>query len=317
MANVRRDAIRDSLIKSGWGQHAADISSLAASPLEEGIIPNSKAFYDLAKLMSSHYCQIANSLTESEAVREAEKILRELQKTAESNEEVFYSVIYRPYLTVGEEQTIALKEELLSPLSDKEIMSDSLLTKTSEEVVIKERSRLQSLTRNSKVILFMVMVIAALAGYSIWTTSAASSSHSRGEKWRQRGLALQSQLDRAEATILERTSSLNQTRSQVNTASHTLAEARRSLSSSESDVKLLQKRQRQLANDKAQLEDERLFLNKQKQTLATVAGLLLTCNHELIGFTNAVINNDYAWLNTYSDTVVSDCQAAQAAAGNL
>ena len=99
-----------------------------------------------------------------------------------------------------------------------------------------------------------------------------SSGRSRGRSSRRR---LQAQTRKLDAIVAARTRTLNDRVDQLNVLGTKLADAQAALTRSEGDVSSLEVRQRQLADEKAQLED-------QARLLASVARTYQTCKEDLV-----------------------------------
>jgi hypothetical protein len=78
-------------------------------------------------------------------------------------------------------------------------------------------------------------------------------------------------------------------------------------------VRSLERRQRRLANEKAQVEDQRAGLVLQAATLEAVAQTYSDCSDGLALVIQAVAYSDYGWLSANGDQIVATCnQAANA-----
>ena len=123
-------------------------------------------------------------------------------------------------------------------------------------------------------------------------------NHDRADRWRDRSVVLQD-------LVADRTRGLNRQTARLNVASTRLRDARRAIGESEQDVVLLEARQRELANEKAQVEDERA-------ALLSAAGQLESCNagmESLIQVISSGLEPDPAELGG----LVTVCDAADAA----
>ena len=88
-----------------------------------------------------------------------------------------------------------------------------------------------------------VIAFVVLAGAAVYLALASHSNHASAARWRDRAAA-------SERLLTTRTN-------QLNTRSKALNRAAGELEQSQSDVKSLEARQRTLANEKAQVEDQR------------------------------------------------------------
>ncbi len=79
---------------------------------------------------------------------------------------------------------------------------------------------------------------------------------------------------------------------------------------SESDVEDLESRQRQLASEKAQVEDARGALQLQASSLAKLAGEQRDCTAQLGELLNRYAAQDYTWVDANADTVNATCNQA-------
>jgi hypothetical protein len=106
----------------------------------------------------------------------------------------------------------------------------------------------------------LVVLLAGIGGLGY----IALTNHDRADRWRERSLVLQD-------LLVDRTTALNRQTARLNEASVTLRQARTAIARSEEDVADLERRQRALANEKAQVEDQRAVL-------LSAAGQLSACN---------------------------------------
>ena len=113
---------------------------------------------------------------------------------------------------------------------------------------------------------------ALLLGAAVTGGVLAFTNRERADDWRDRSVVLQD-------LVARRTSALNRQTARLNAAAATLRKAQESITRSEKDVTALEARQRELANEKAQIEDQR-------GQLIIVAQALDTCNDGLIEFIN-------------------------------
>jgi septal ring factor EnvC (AmiA/AmiB activator) len=120
-----------------------------------------------------------------------------------------------------------------------------------------------------------VVLVAVLAGWAAWATYAMLENESRATSWQERSQTLRSDLRRLDAVLASRTRELNTRVDQLNVLGGRLTDAHNALKRSEGDVSSLEVRQRQLADEKAELED-------QARLLANVARTYQTCKADLI-----------------------------------
>jgi chromosome segregation ATPase len=141
------------------------------------------------------------------------------------------------------------------------------------------------------------LAIVALAATATYFVYAAKQNRDSAERWQTRAGTLQRTLTARTRQLNTRTDALNRTAS--------------ALKRSESDVDDLEKRQRELASEKAQVEDTRGALQLQAQSLATIAGEQGQCTTGLTELLNRYAANDYAWVDANAASVSSTCEKAQ------
>jgi hypothetical protein len=129
-----------------------------------------------------------------------------------------------------------------------------------------------------------VVLFVALAAWAGWATYAMRENENRATAWQKRTTVLQERTDRLDAVLAERTKTLNTRVDQLNLLGVRLADAQSALKRSEGDVSSLEVRQRQLADEKAQLED-------QARILDSVARSYVTCKDDLVVLLTVVARN--------------------------
>jgi hypothetical protein len=77
-------------------------------------------------------------------------------------------------------------------------------------------------------------------------------------------------------------------------------------------VTSLARRQRELANEKARVEDERRQLQAQQAALETVASDVLSCNSGLVDVLGAVLDEDWDWVAINGSSRLASCSDAGA-----
>ena len=115
----------------------------------------------------------------------------------------------------------------------------------------------------------------ALAGWAGWATYAMRENEQRAVAWQERTKSLQTDAKRLAAVLAARTRTLNDRVDQLNTLGVKLGQAQAALHELAGRVSNLEVRQRQLASEKAWLED-------QARILDGVAGAYLTCKDDLL-----------------------------------
>lgn len=147
----------------------------------------------------------------------------------------------------------------------------------------------------------LVLVLAALAG---WALYAMRANDQRAESWQRRAVALEANTKQLESLVGARTRLLNQRIDQMNALAGKLKRSQVALNQSQGDVSSLEERQRELANEKAQLQD-------QQRALDGVAAGYLTCKRDLI----QLLSDEVSGYDTTYDyaTANSDCSSADSA----
>jgi hypothetical protein len=145
------------------------------------------------------------------------------------------------------------------------------------------------------------VAVLALAGAAAYLGWVADENAERAERWRERSVVLQD-------LVADRTRALNRQTARLNAAADRLQEARDLIARSEEDVAALELRQRELADEKAQVEDERA-------ALIGVATRLEDCNEGLADLLQ-VVASDLPVPPAEVDRVAAACSSAnQAVAG--
>jgi len=130
----------------------------------------------------------------------------------------------------------------------------------------------------------VAVLFVAMAAWAGWATYAMRENENRALAWQERANALGVRTRVAERRLTERTRTLNDRVDQLNILGARLADAQAALHRSEGDVSSLEVRQRQLADEKAQLED-------QAQLLSGVARSYAACKQDLIDLLTDVQTN--------------------------
>lgn len=146
------------------------------------------------------------------------------------------------------------------------------------------------------------MLIVLLGSLSV-AVFVAVANKSRADRWRSRSVQLQANAAALNVVVIRRTQVLNARIHQLDAMAAKVKRSQTALSQSEGDVQSLEQRQRQLANDKAQLEDERV-------ALTDVASNYITCKDDLQNAVQAIADQDWVWIDTYAPQVNSDCDTA-------
>jgi chromosome segregation ATPase len=143
----------------------------------------------------------------------------------------------------------------------------------------------------------LVLAFVVLAGAAVYFALASHSNHASAARWR----------DHAQASDRLLTTRTNQ----LNARSKALNRAAGELAKSQADVKSLEARQRTLANEKAQVEDQRGGLQVATSQLAALAGEQRDCSNGLSQLLNEFAANDYDAVNRDAPGVGSACQKAE------
>jgi hypothetical protein len=143
----------------------------------------------------------------------------------------------------------------------------------------------------------IALAILALGGVATYFVYASKENRDAADRWQAR------------AGTLERT--LTARVRQLNTRTQALNKTAAALKRSEDDVKELVGRQRELANEKAQVEDARGALEVQTTSLATLAAEQRECTTGLAELLNRYASEDFAWVDANADAVSATCEKAQ------
>lgn len=150
-----------------------------------------------------------------------------------------------------------------------------------------------------------LLVVAGGASY------LAVSNDARADQWQERSTELERNVRTLNRLLVNRTARLNKRVRQLNVMAAKVKKASAALVRSESDVQALEERQRELANEKAQIEDERGLLYEQGEAIAEVASAYIRCNGGLNDLVDALFAEDHEWINRYAEGIFSDCDAAE------
>jgi septal ring factor EnvC (AmiA/AmiB activator) len=150
-----------------------------------------------------------------------------------------------------------------------------------------------------------LLVAGAGAGY------LAYENDSRADKWRERADRLQRNADQLNELLIERTEVLNKRPEELNALAAKLKKAQRAIARSEEDVKTLERRQRQLANEKAQVEDARALLAVEAEALEEVASAYIDCSTGLAAVLSFVASDDFSSANAALANASQDCRQAE------
>ncbi len=157
----------------------------------------------------------------------------------------------------------------------------------------------------------VMLVVVALAGAGALAL-VAKANRDRAEDWRQRAIAAAEVVRGQRVVIGERSKALNLRTTQTNRLAAKLRSTRSALQRSEGDVSSLSRRQRELANEKARVEDERRQLQTQQAALVGVASGFIDCSDGLFDVLDAVLDEDWSWVSIYGRDRIGSCTDANA-----
>lgn len=154
-----------------------------------------------------------------------------------------------------------------------------------------------------------VVLVAALgsAGYLAWTNK------DRADRWEERSTALERNVSTLNRLLVDRSNRLDSRTRELNRMAAKVRKQGDALSQSEADVSSLERRQRELANEKAQVEDDRAALTVQASSLEDVAGAFVDCKDGLVDLLGYILDEDYFSARAVLDDVDSDCGYAESA----
>jgi TolA-binding protein len=144
------------------------------------------------------------------------------------------------------------------------------------------------------------LALAALIAAGGVAAYLARSNADRARRWETRSLLAEHNAHELNGLLVERTADLNVRIRQLNQMAGKVESSQSALSRSESDVTSLVERQRELANEKAQLED-------QQAALADVATAYRQCKDGLATAIDHILANDLAWVQKHADSIDSVC----------
>jgi hypothetical protein len=137
------------------------------------------------------------------------------------------------------------------------------------------------------------------------------SNKSRADRWQARSAALERNVDGLNRLLVMRSSQLNARTRELNRMGHKVRKEQQALKRSQADVSQLARRQRELANEKAQVEDSRAGLVVQAAALEGVSSAFANCKDGLVDLLDYVLNDDYVSAEAIVDSVGSECQYAE------
>jgi hypothetical protein len=147
----------------------------------------------------------------------------------------------------------------------------------------------------------------ALAGVG-WL---AYTNKTRADDWEARAFRLERNTEVLNGLLTERSTLLNERTREVNQIAKRFTRQNTALTRSESDVASLTERQRQLAAEKAALEDSRASLALQATALDDIASELVVCNDGLFELLGHMAQGNQAAVSGLIDGVAADCDSAE------
>jgi uncharacterized protein HemX len=159
----------------------------------------------------------------------------------------------------------------------------------------------------------VVAILVALAAVVVGAGSAyiAWDNRNRAADWEERAFRLERNTEQLNGLLVERSTQLNERTRELNALAGKVTRAQSALARSESDVESLSTRQRELAAEKAAVEDSRAELAVQSGALEGVADTLLVCNSGLFELFEYVLAGDRTRAEAVSGQVASDCELAE------
>jgi hypothetical protein len=160
-------------------------------------------------------------------------------------------------------------------------------------------------------------LIAALVVAGVAVIVAAASVYvaydnaNRAEGWEDRVFRLERNAEVLNGLLVERSTQLNERTRELNRVAATVTRQQNALVRSESDVESLTDRQRELAAEKAAVEDSRAALALQSRELEQVADTLVSCNTGLLELFGYVIDGDRVSADAIVDAVSESCANAE------
>lgn len=139
------------------------------------------------------------------------------------------------------------------------------------------RRRHQVTLSGALLVIAVVGLVALVAGTAVLATLAVLN-HRRADENLSRAIVWQGRSDELQELVGDRTKALNRQTARLAIASDRLRKARTAIARSEEDVATLQTRQRELAAEKAAVEDERASIALQRDALGGIAEMLVACN---------------------------------------
>lgn len=172
------------------------------------------------------------------------------------------------------------------------------------------RAQRRSSSSVGRRVLALVVVLGlavALAGVA----ALAYSNKSRADRWEDRAFTLERNTEQLNGLLIERSTQLNERTRELNTLAAKVQRQQSALTRSESDVASLSRRQRELAAEKAEVEDSRAALRVQSRELNSVANAFVACKDGLVALLGYVLDGDQSSASAVVDSVGADCSRAE------
>jgi chromosome segregation ATPase len=138
-----------------------------------------------------------------------------------------------------------------------------------------------------------------------WFAYEAHANEQAAGDWREQAIGLEEQVNGLRALIGERSAQLNERTRQGNRLADNLRSTRSALRRSEGDVTSLARRQRELASEKAQLEDQRRALQQMAGDLVEIASRYIACKSSLIDVNYSSASYEIDIANSRCDSAAS------------
>lgn len=122
---------------------------------------------------------------------------------------------------------------------------------------------------------------------------------------------LEQNIDQLNGVLVERSNMLDARTREVNRMAMKVREHQSALRRSEADVSSLERRQRALAAEKADVEDQRAALLVQSAAIEGVADAFVDCKDGLVLLLDYVLDEDYFSASAIISDVSSDCSYAE------
>jgi hypothetical protein len=151
----------------------------------------------------------------------------------------------------------------------------------------------------------LLLTAIGVVGYLAWT------NYDRAEQWQRRAETLERNAHSLNDILIERSETLNERTRDLNEMAAIVRASSRALRRSEADVVSLAKRQRELAAEKARVEDARAQLAVEAAAVTDVASAFIDCKDGLVDLLGYVSNEDYSSANYYWQSVSDDCDHAE------